>query len=205
MDEETISRGAELIQQFHCSSNVLSWVPLVQTWIAKGVNLALAESFTERCAQTTQSFLEKFDHGILDCMDLSRSLFKNSCSPLSVGATADADDFFSKFCNENARWETLGLFFTAASRATIDVTAFDPLYSSQHQLRSFQKLATYYSDVCLDISLSLDCMNDLQLILQYENFILHSFIHGDQSESESPVLRNVLTTQVINHGANSGM
>ncbi|KAJ5103640.1 hypothetical protein N7532_004169 [Penicillium argentinense] len=33
----------------------------------------------------------------------------------------------------------------------------------------------------IKISLSLDCLNDLQLILQYENFIVHSYVDGDQS------------------------
>ncbi|KAL3417430.1 hypothetical protein PVAG01_11430 [Phlyctema vagabunda] len=38
-----------------------------------------------------------------------------------------------------------------------------------------------YSDSCIEIAISLDCLNDLQLFLQYENFILHSFVEGDQS------------------------
>ncbi|KAF4900256.1 hypothetical protein CGCF415_v010169 [Colletotrichum fructicola] len=39
----------------------------------------------------------------------------------------------------------------------------------------------HFADSCVDICLSLDCLNDLHLVLQYENYIIHSLIDGDQS------------------------
>jgi hypothetical protein len=39
-----------------------------------------------------------------------------------------------------------------------------------------------FSDRCLELSISLDCLNDLQLVLQYENFISHSNVDGDESK-----------------------
>ncbi|EKG15158.1 hypothetical protein MPH_07604, partial [Macrophomina phaseolina MS6] len=146
VNDGAISHGAELIKHFVCSSKVHSWIPLLHAWIEKGVNLALAESFTGRCAETTQHLTEKFADGSQNCMDLSRTLFRSSLSPLAVDASAAVEDFYAKFCGDNMRWETLGLFFTAVSRATIDLVVFEPLYSSQSQRRSFQELATYYSD-----------------------------------------------------------
>lgn len=48
----------------------------------------------------------------------------------------------------------------------------------------------HYPDRCVDIALSLDCLNDLQLLLQYKNWISHVFIDGDQSERKTiyPIL-----------------
>lgn len=102
--------------------------------------------------------------------------------PLTADDNATIEDYCTNFCQRSARWETLGLFFTAACRAATDIPCFAPLYSSEQQRRSFQRLSMHYSDRCLEISLSLDCLNDLQLMLQYENFIIHSYIDGDQSE-----------------------
>lgn len=83
---------------------------------------------------------------------------------------------------DNARWETLGLFFTAVSRVTLEPESTRMNHGSQNQRRNVQRVAMHCSDSCLDMALSLDCLNDLQLMLQYENFILHSLVDGDQSE-----------------------
>jgi hypothetical protein len=101
---------------------------------------------------------------------------------LKVRADDTIETFCGLFCRTSARWETLGIFFTAVSRATIDVAQFDGLYNSEQERRALRRLAMRFSDSCLDIALSLDCLNDLQLILQYENFILHSLVDGDQSK-----------------------
>ncbi|RBR20112.1 uncharacterized protein FIESC28_05391 [Fusarium coffeatum] len=54
-------------------------------------------------------------------------------------------------------------------------------FPTEAQRRHIRRLTMHFADRCLDICLSLDCLNDLQLILQYENFILHSLVDGDQS------------------------
>ncbi|KAJ4304884.1 hypothetical protein N0V90_000412 [Kalmusia sp. IMI 367209] len=61
------------------------------------------------------------------------------------------------------------------------VRRFEPLFRSFEARRNLQKVAVRFSDRCLDISLSLDRLNDLQLLLQYENWISHSCLDGDQS------------------------
>ena len=201
ISEGSISRGAELIRQFGGSLNIHSCVSLVEAWIAKGINLALAEKFTTRCAQTTKSLLRR-SIASKEGMELSRKLFRNSYSSLKSDINITEDSFYNQFCGDNARWETIGIFFTALTRATVDLAVFEPLYHSQQQRRTLQKLVTHYSDICLDVSLSLDCLNDLQLALQYENFILHSFIHGDQSKWKDILPKCMLISKATNHGGN---
>jgi len=82
----------------------------------------------------------------------------------------------------NARWETLGLFFSAVSRATVDINSFNGLFVNEQQRISVQRFTMRCSGNCIDIATSLDCLNDLQLVLQYETTTVHSFVDGDQSK-----------------------
>jgi hypothetical protein len=84
---------------------------------------------------------------------------------------------------KNLRWESLGIFLTAASRAALDISSFAPLYNSDERRRSLIKALLYIGDCCLETCIALDCLNDLQLVLQYENLIVHSQVDGDQSKS----------------------
>lgn len=191
VDDESISLGAQLVEQMHRSFSIPSCLQLVRTWIARGVNLALAGIFTERCAVAAQTIFDEIIHGSSNVEDASKSLFAASCRPLHVDINATVLDFGAHFSQHEPRWETLGLFFTAISRATVDMSWFEPLYGSEQQRRSLRKLAMRLSDRCLDIALSLDCLNDLQLMLQYENYICHTFVDGDQStlaSHSSPLL-----------------
>lgn len=76
----------------------------------------------------------------------------------------------------------MGIFFTAPGRASLNVVNFTSLFKYPGQRRDLAKTLTYIGDCCLEICLSLDCLNDRQVMLQYENFILHSQVHGDQSQ-----------------------
>lgn len=82
------------------------------------------------------------------------------------------------------RWETLGLFYTAAAKAALDLEIFPTLYASDVQRRKLAKNLTYIGDYCLEVCLAIDCLDDLQIILQYELFHLHSRIYGDQSKHQ---------------------
>lgn len=165
-----------------CSVNGSSWISLVKAWVASGVSLALVGPFTIQCAESAQYLFESPSESEKDIEETSRNLFSHSCSPLVTGADVTMEEFSARFCRERVRWETLGLFFTAVGRATLDVPFFETLYDSNHDRGNLQRLAMHYSDLCLEIAISLDCLNDLQLLLQYENFILHAQIEGDQSE-----------------------
>lgn len=79
------------------------------------------------------------------------------------------------------RWETLAIFLSAVVRATMDIQFFPSLYTTEEKKYSLRKLCTRLADYALEITISLDCLNDLQVCLQYENFIVHSHVDGDHS------------------------
>ncbi|KAH6989862.1 fungal-specific transcription factor domain-containing protein [Ilyonectria destructans] len=81
----------------------------------------------------------------------------------------------------NLRWEAAGLFLAATARAILDTPYFIPLYRAEDQRRSITRALTYIGDCCLEICWSLDRLSDLQLILQFESFIVHTLVDGDQS------------------------
>lgn len=187
--EERVEQGAALLGQARRSGQLSAWKSLTETWVKRGINLPLAEPFTVSCASVAHAAISQCgDEVSLDPESVqvtartSRQLFMQTCKPLDIYVNDDIEAFCEHFCRKYARWETLGIFFVAVSRATIDITQFDGLYDSESERRALRRLAMRFSDVCLDIALSLDCLNDLQLILQYENFILHSLVDGDQSK-----------------------
>ena len=182
INDAQISHGADLIAEFQSLLSLVSCKALIEQWTGSGVNLALAEPFTKHCAETIEHMLRCSTGYAPSHKTISRNFFTQSWRPLAANANTTLEDFCAEFSYGNARWETIGLFFTAASRASIETLPFDALYSTKKEQRYFQKLAMLFSDQCLDIALSLDCLNDLQLILQYENFILHSIVDGDQSK-----------------------
>ncbi|KAH7015634.1 putative Zn(II)2Cys6 transcription factor [Ilyonectria destructans] len=181
VNEAHVSQGVELIEQLHRFVQIPACVRLVRGWLDTGANLPISGLFTENCILTAEYILEGLCGSSINAMEIARNLFIQSCRPLAMDATTSFDDFCAQFCQQNARWETLGLFFTTVSRATFRFSSPETPYNSEQQRRNLRKLAMHYSDRCLEFSLSLDCLNDLQLILQYENFILHSLVDGDQS------------------------
>ncbi|KAE8136063.1 hypothetical protein BDV38DRAFT_294100 [Aspergillus pseudotamarii] len=177
---ELTQRGADALSQFLSTYPLKATISFVNFWLATGINLALAGPFVEQCAESMNNLLplvaNKDGHLVY-----ARQLLQNSAKPLQFNHTSDLASFSAQFFNENARWETVGIFFAAVSRATIDVPYFPSLYLSEQQKYALRRSATKLSDYALEISLSLDCLNDLQLIFQYENFIVHSNVDGDQS------------------------
>ena len=182
-EDAEISYGAQLIDLLRTSSLMPYCKTLVEEWLSTGVNLALAGTFSKQCAETAELLLDpKLEGSGRTALEISEKLFVNSCRQLQTDV-GTVPEFSEQFSFQNARWETLGLFFTAVSRATVDVPRFSPLYETKEERRSIQRLAGRFSDRCLNIAVDLDCLNDLQLMLQYENFIMHSLVNGDQSES----------------------
>ncbi|KAH7084001.1 hypothetical protein FB567DRAFT_96175 [Paraphoma chrysanthemicola] len=184
VNEAKIKTGGDLISRIQSSPRLHAWISLVESWLGEGINLPVAEPFTSSCAQAALRKLQGSDRDPTSrrAADISTELFVQSCMPITMTFAATVDDFREHFCAPNCvRWETLGIFFAAVSRATIDVTSQKDLYESESERKALQHVAMDHSDACLDIALSLDCLNDLQLVLQYENFILHSLVDGDQS------------------------
>lgn len=161
---------------------------LVHSWLDKEVNLPLAEPFVARCAAATKTLWNLVPNSNesqeLDAWlsQYARLLLKNTRGRIILSKDSTCEDYFSQMFEDNLRWESLGIFFSAASRAAIDTKVFPSLFTHKQQKQDLVRALTFLVDCCLDASLSLDCLNDLQLILQYENFIIHSQVDGDQSE-----------------------
>ncbi|KAH6664578.1 hypothetical protein B0J14DRAFT_630429 [Halenospora varia] len=145
--------------------NIFRLKTLVEVWLSTDVNLPLAGPH---------------DSGIWASKH-AKILFKNTNRPILFHKDSSVAEFVSQFYNDNVRWETLGIFFAAATRATLDISFFPQLYTSEEQRHQLTTLLTSIGDSCLEACLGLDCLNDLQLVLQYENFIVHSQVYGDQS------------------------
>lgn len=171
--------------------------PLLRSWLEKGVNLPLAGPIVSECLWSVEHW-----KNVLTPNPSSRevhisgpeitsagcvaALLTNTLKPLEMNSSWTKHEFLAQMVESNLRWETFGIFFAAAARAAYDTPHFPPLYTvNEHRRRLIQRL-TYISDCCLDTSLALDCLNDLQLILQYENFIVHSQIDGDESKMFRP-------------------
>lgn len=179
-DDHLIQQGADTLRQLLSAFPLKGVIELVSFWLAKGVNLALTGPFVAQCTESM--------HHLLACMSdgnwhlaYARQLLQNSARPLEFDQSSTLDAFSAQFLHQNTRWETLGLFFSAVSRATLDVSFFPSLYSTEKGQYSLRRMAMKLCDYILDICLSLDCLNDLQLLFQYENFIVHSHVDGDQS------------------------
>lgn len=179
-EDHLLLQGADVLRHLLTSYSLSAMRELVMFWLATGANLALAEPFVAQCAESVSQLFTLHDeqwHLIY-----ARRLMQNSAKPLQFNRESDLTSFSAQFLDHNARWETLGVFFAAVSRASIDIPFFPTLYTAEAAQFTLRRLATKLSDFALEISLSLDCLNDLQLIVQYENFIVHSYVDGDQSE-----------------------
>jgi hypothetical protein len=172
--------------------DILKITPLVHLWLAKGTNLPLAEPFVSGCLESVKQWRQllisdpaieagDFGPGSMGPMYV-RALLANTHKPIVMHRGMSSQDFLAQMLEKNLRWESLGIFFIAAARAAYDISSFTPLYSTHEQRHRLIKTLTYIGDCCLETCIELDCLNDLQLVLQYENFIVHSQVDGDQSE-----------------------
>lgn len=113
-------------------------------------------------------------------------LLENTQRTIDMRQTSGFEAFLGQIVGQNLRLETVGIFLTAAARATLDTAFFPSLFTCDAQRRELILTLSFLGDACLETCLALDCLNDLQLVLQYENFILHSQVDGDQSQSFLP-------------------
>lgn len=186
VSEAHISHGAQLVEQLCLSLDITACLSLVESWLKTGANLSLAAPFTQTCLLTVRALLTH-DRGLsTDAMLVARDLFTHSCRALELARDTTADAFSAQFSQDRVRWETLCLFLVAVSRATMSTRCSYESISSEQQQRHVRRLAMHFADRCLEMCLSLDCLNDLQLVLLYENFILHTLVDGDQSKTPSP-------------------
>lgn len=191
-DDIALRQGATMIRLLLEEFPLGHLKHLVSFWIAKGISLAHAESLLESCIESMDEALNH-GHPTGSCME---SLTRNSQNPLLFSRESTFNSFVAQFSDGNARLETLGIFLSAVVRATNDVPFFPPLYKTDEEKFRLRKLATRLSDHALEVCLSLDCLNDLQLAFQYENFIVHTFVDGDQSYSSWRRLGDVIASML---------
>lgn len=174
-----VEPGSRLLSKLTKLGSLDAMADLVHFWTVKGVNLALAGPFVEKIIQSIKQISdlpgEEATH-----VALSQRLLRHSAKKLDLNGPPSINTYTATI--GEMRWETLGLFLCAVCRATIDVPFFSAMYKSDADRIRIQKLAMRLSDSALEICLSLDCLNDLQLVFQYENFVVHSHVDGDQSE-----------------------
>lgn len=155
---------------------------LVLFWRARGANLPLAGPFVEVCAQSASCTSLSSFQGEDWHVGLAQRLIENTARPLEYDAATSFPSYSAQFLESRTRWETLAIFLCAVLRATMDVPFFPSLFTTATQRREFQTMLMRQIECFLDICISMDCLNDLQLFLQYEYFILHSYMDGDQSK-----------------------
>ncbi|KAH8122896.1 hypothetical protein LI328DRAFT_169252 [Trichoderma asperelloides] len=187
LDQTTLDKAnhaLSLLDQLQVSA----LASLVRFWLKKGVNLALAEPFVETCIDAAVDWREMSTPlVVIDAGDANattqraRVLLENTHRPLTFHKHSTPSEYLQQMSGKSLRWESLGIFLAAASRAALDTSSFAPLYSSDERRRGLIKALMYIGDCCLETCLALDCLNDLQLVLQYENLIVHSQVDGDQS------------------------
>lgn len=162
---------------------------LVETWMGEGINLPLAGPLVPHCADATKRLWNEFPTSSSSPnqrdewnLQHARFLSNNTHKPIRIDKDTDVAGFLSQILEDSLRWETIGIFITAASRAVLDTASFPSLYPTEEQRRRLIVTLMVLGDACLDMCLDADNLNDLQLVLQYENFIFHSQIDGDQSK-----------------------
>ena len=185
LDEHPLARqGAEVLRQLLEKYELRAMESLVSFWTARGVNLALAEPLVELCSSHSNYTALSTFQGHDWHLALALRLLENTCRPLESDENSTLASFSSQFLGTRTRWETLGIFLSAVLRATMDIPYFPLLYTTDSAKRDFRNILMRQITCALDICLSLDCLNDMQLIFQYENFIIHSFMNGDQSRCQ---------------------
>lgn len=179
---EFVQYGVKIIEQIVASTEIDAMVRLVNAWISKGSNFSLASSIVGVCVSSAADFCRQCKTHNAPIEHLSAILIRNTRLRFSYTANSTTEDYSAQLRGEYTRWETLGFFFTAVCRAAVDIVSLPGVYELETRRRELRAIASGLADRCLELSLALDCLNDVQLILQYENWIVHSHVDGDQSE-----------------------
>ncbi|KAM5349440.1 hypothetical protein ACJ41O_005945 [Fusarium nematophilum] len=170
---------------------------LVAFWRATGANLALAEPMVDLCRHALDDLHSLSTRSGTDqYVTYARMLLRNSSRPLAIQLPLTLEEFCSQSLGSHTRLEILGLLICAVIRATSEVHTFPSLYLDGTRRQELMTLAVKLTDVAVEAILSLDMLNDLQLIFQYENFISHSYVFGVQSYHSYRKLGDVITSIV---------
>lgn len=160
-------------------------IKLAKAWLDTGANLSLGHAFTASSIRA----VEKLGTDPRSPSSLSKQLFHNSSLPLDATLMAVSEHNNTTFDSDSPRWENVSLFFIAVGRATLTKPCLHPALRARGERQRILRLAMAYACQSLDLSLSMDCLNVLQLVSQHENFLLHSIVDGDQSTCCIDLLR----------------
>ncbi len=177
--EISVVHLARMLELLLKEFNITSLKDLVKFWLAKGVNLALAEPIVLHCTENAAQYLAP--QRSTDYNSIVQDLVKNSARSFTFTKTSTLSNYVHQFCGHNMRLETIGIFLAAVVRASIDIPFFPPLYVAEVEMHRLRQLVTVFMNCALELCLSLDCLNDLQIIFQYEHWIVLSYVHGNQS------------------------
>jgi hypothetical protein len=203
-DQSILPRATHVLDRlYHIDIEQLA--ALILVWVDTGASLALAESFVLGCVHDMLEFSRTrrtagFESGSLaqtraDAQQ-ARLLSRNTCRPIVLTGNSTFDAYLGQMTGPNRRWETLGLFFVASAKAASEVEMFPALYANNDDGKKLAKSMTYLIDCCLELCLGFDCLNDLQLILQYEQFHTHSGIYGETSFRAWRIMGDLATSLV---------
>lgn len=183
LDQTLLERGIGVLGRLN-QLDLTGLKSLIQFWRATGANLPLAEHFVDGSTEAVANLIPSSGNETDGWASRNAQfLFKNTHTPMVVRSDSTAADYLSQMYGDNMRWESIGIFLTASSRASLDIAFFPALYTTEDKRREIIKFLACLGDDCLELCLRLDCLNDLQLVLQYENFIVYSQVYGDQSMS----------------------
>ncbi|KAK8150437.1 hypothetical protein G3M48_001909 [Beauveria asiatica] len=175
--DASISLGEDIIEHLFRVCPLAICINLAKSWLDTGANLPLGHAFTAASVQAVENLTT--DPG--DRVGLSKQLFHNSSLPLEATSASTERGDATMFNFGTPRWENICLFFISVARATLVIPYLHPALRLREQRHRIIRLAMRYACQSLDLSLSLDCLNDLQLVSQYENFLLHSIVDGDEN------------------------
>ncbi len=180
-----INQTARILEQLVEEFDPTLLKGLVKFWLAKGVNLALAGPVVESCMESATQLLTARPEDPKDCMAIIKQALQQSTQLLTVTNTSTLSDFTDQFCGNSIRCETIGIYLCAVVRASIDIPFYPPLYTTELERRRFCQVTTALCTCALELCLTLDCLNDLQLMFQYEHWIVFSYVYGNQSKQMS--------------------
>ncbi|KAI9155081.1 Notoamide biosynthesis cluster protein O' [Paramyrothecium foliicola] len=180
-DIDTLSQLGQL--------DIQSLVRLLEAWTVTGASLALAQPFIQCSTVAAMNLCQLLSRNCAqdEHVALARLLITNTrASEFDKHSTIE--DFVAYLSvSSNLRWEVLGFFVTAVGRACVEMPSYIALFTPGEQRMQLARTLMSLSDACMDSCISLDTLTDLQLVLQFENAILHSQIDGDQSYHEKIV------------------
>ena len=146
-------QGADVLRQLLNTFPLAAMKDFVTFWLATGANLALAEPFTEKCTENMTRLFTSFSQEDNWHLAYAQRLTQNSREPLQFSSTSDMESFSAQFLDQKFRWESLGIFLSAVTRAAIDISFFPPLFKTEKDQFMLRKLSTKLSDLALDIAL----------------------------------------------------